>query len=417
MLVWHPAEKGAGTSFFRSIGEGIVPIATDKERFTAWALDLPDTIVLFDASGLGAFADELRDDGALVICGGRFMDRLEKDRGYGQRIAERAGIAMPKQYDFSSLTDCQEFARGYKSACYFKTDAYLGADATHGCDNGADLADYLQYLKTISRDKIHCVVQEKIDGVALSTLRWWNGTAFIGPFESTIEHKPLMNDDVGPGTGCAFNALWYYPHEEPQVAQLLYWNELERIFREEDAPPGCYDINAVISDDGDAYFLEWTPRLGYDASTTAFRLYDDLGEVLRACAGLDASPRISTDIAYSVRLTVPPYPWEHTKAKDAKTCEGVPIFGADGLWDGNFIAYQLKKGDYALEVACPEGIVGLSLAIGTRISRLGEEANAFAKSLRVPGLQYRTDGAARVQDDALRLWGAGLTDIPRGLTR
>ena len=304
------------------------------------------------------------------------------------------------------------------TSVYWKSDRYLESDATYGAKSGEDLAQYLQRIRRKYGNRIRCQVQDKIDGIPISTAQWFNGKEFVGPIFGTIEHKKFLNDDVGPSTGCALNAVWAYPESEVELAEKLGWPEFASILRRNDAPPRIDDMNAVVDDDGDAFFLEHTPRCGYDSEPTAFRLVGDLTRFLwNVATGQGSMPDISSHIAFAVRLSVPPYPWEHVEHDARHTPIGVPIQGADGLWDGRFIPYQVMASEEGLAVAAPEAIVGLSLASSRVLGVAHRVAVDYAKEeLRVPGLSFRTDGDFVIREDAKALRKV-LGDSPEGLVK
>jgi phosphoribosylamine---glycine ligase len=418
VLVWIDRDSPP-TDKITHVGDGLVDKARSFEELLEWAQEGmrsgEPTLVFFDASGMGEKADDARKKGLHVIGGGSFMDKLENDRKFGQDIAAAAGCQIPPFKAFSSLSSVQEFARTLgPMPVYFKTDSYLSADDTRQCKGGAALYRYMDELKAEYRDKIKCIVQKKMEGVALSTARWWNGKVWVGPYEWTIEHKALMNDDVGPSTGCSFNSVGFY--ERPRIAEQLGWDKLTPEFVKNEAPPGLYDINAVVTDDA-AYFLEWTPRLGYDSEMTSARLIPDLSKHLWTVATGDGEIEVSSEIGYAVRLWIPPYPWEFVEWTDKHSCLGARIHNyGPSLWAENFIAYQVRMVDENLEIASPEGLLGLSLSVGNDLSDLHDETIEFAGQLDVRGLGYRTDGGTVCKKDAEELKKRG-HDLHPGLLR
>ncbi len=401
----------------KSVGDGLIEKAGAYETLLSWAkegvLSGEPTLMLFDSISLGQRADAARRWGLPVVGGGAFMDRLEKDRAFGARIAAEAGTRIPPCEEFASIHDalsrCESAPLG---PAYFKSDRYIDGDATHGAHDGEEMAQYLRDLIEQHGGHGRCVLQTRIEGVPFSTGRWWNGLAWVGPYEATYENKRLMNDDVGPSTGCALNAIWFYPDEDPYMAQALGWEGLTLPFRRAHAPPGLYDLNAIVDAQGDAWFLEFTSRLGYDSEPTSQRLIPNLSAHLFAVANGAQIEAPYDDLAYAVRLSIPPYPWEYGERSDEGSADGHRIGGADGIWDGNFIAYDVRMRDEALVSAGPEGIVGLTLAVGERLSDLHAEAMAFAKSLSVAGLMYRTDGDRDCAQAAKRLAEAGVEVHP-----
>lgn len=409
----------------RGVGEGIVPRVYGWGPLLEWAKTGAragePTVMLFDSSGLGEKADEARRWGLHVVGGGKFCDRLEKDRTYGFQVAQGAGAVLPPYQDFSSFEEARRFAETLDedAEVYWKSDRFLESDATHKAAGGTDLREYLDGV--IRRFGRHgsCMIQEKVDGVAISTARWWNGRTFVGPYEGTLEHKPAFNGDIGPATGCAFNALWFYDDDLPLIAEKLGFASLEATFLREQAPPGIYDINAIAGEDGEAYFLEWTPRFGYDSEPTALALIDDLGAFYWAIATGAALPDIDTQsLAYSIRLGVPPYPWEHAKREYKNGAIGIEIRPEpESLWADGFHAYELARNEYGLYVASPEGLVGLAVTAGRALSVLHDDAVEIAEDLRkTAGLTYRTDGAEKVTEDAEEVLAAGF-ELPTSLLR
>ena len=397
----------------RNIGDGLVKKFGSFEALAAWGQEKP-TVFIFDCTGQGDKADYLRKRGHLVVGGGSFMDKLEMDRVYGGRLSKEAGVVEPETQEHNSLSDSIKWltknddGRGW----YFKTDKYLDSDATQGADSVEQMVRYLEFMKTKYGDRIPNILQEKIKGVALSTACYWNGRAWLPPYEGTIEHKKFMDGDVGPSTGCSFNIIWFYDNF-PRICKELQWEKVGEIFRKEEAPPGLYDINAQVGNDGKAYFLEWTPRFGYDSEPTAQRaLTIPMGEFFYGLATgtLTEAPFDTSVVQMSVRLSVSPYPWERVEdIPNKKSCIGKPIWGNDGLWDGNFIGYGLGLDDEKnLVVKTATGLVGLAATSGTDLEEMNDEILDFVRSeLEIPGLQYRTDADKVIGKDvdALRKLG------------
>lgn len=419
--------------FQRNVGTNIAPKVNSLHQLFAWAKEKP-TIALFMSSGMGkrgpkvpVGADDFRKAGVPTICGGSFCDRLEKDRKFGEKIAQIIGCHIPPTKQFGSVSETIAFAQTIgKDKWYFKSDKYLESDATHGGD-GEEMVRYLTHLRAKYGDAIPNIMQQSVPGVAISTACWWNGRSFVPPYEATIEHKKFMDGDVGPSTGACFNAVWFYESETPKIVKSLKWDALGPIFGRFEAPPGLYDINAIIAEKsgpwgpaGEAYFLEWTPRLGWDSEATSHRLLEipmcDFLEKLVA-GRLAEAPFSTKDISYSTRLSVSPYPWEHNE--DAKkTCVGTPIYGVDGVWDKHFIGYSVAVNDEGeVYVADRNGLVGCSLATGRKLSELHDEVQAYAKDeLKGASFQFRTDGGKCVAKDAAGVQKIGF-EVHPGLLR
>lgn len=390
----------------RKVGDGIVSKCQNYAQWVAWGRSTPGTVFFFDISRAGEKADALRKSGQLVVGGCKFFDRLEDERTWSQELHEAIGILHPESKSFSTISAAREYARNNEHPHVFKSNKYLDASATYMADGPEDMDRYLGYIQHRFGDNISNILQEKLDGFALSTARWWNGKTFVGPFEATVEHKKFLNNDKGSATGCQFNCIWFYQDEYPQIAQKLHWDQLDNVFRKYEAAPGLYDINALLNEkDGEPYFLESTPRLGYDSETTSQKGISDLGKFLYNLAvGLPVDDLFDQERYFcSVKLSVSPYPYEaHLKEMDReKTCIDIPIWGYDGLWSKHFIAYGLRfDTKMGLVTADPSGWVGLSSAAGSSPTEPFRDCYGFIdEELKIPNLQYRTDALERVEED------------------
>jgi phosphoribosylamine--glycine ligase len=425
-FVMRLIDEGHDVLFFNEgeglnkIGKGIAPLASGWAHVLDWCkvgagAGIP-TLLWFDSSGAGERADEARKAGLYVVGGSAFCDKMEKDRSFGFKMAERIGATLPPYVEFPDLAQTIEYAKGLgDTEVYWKSDKYLGADGTQGLKDSERAVKYLTRVAAKHGTHFTNMLQLKIEGVAFSTQRWFNGREFVGPVEHTIEHKKFMNDDIGPATGCAFNSVWF--QDESDVAEMLGFEQLAAVLRENDAPPGCYDANSIIDEDGQPHFLEWCARCGYDAEPTSLRLVPDLGGFLWYLAtgqGAPVLPRTGV-IAHTIRLSIPPYPSEAVEPGEKASSIGVGIDGIDGYWDGHFIAYDLMLDEHGHAMATSEGVVGLAYAEGKSLARLNKTVVDYAKDeLRIPGLMFRTDADKAIGADAKKLEAAGV-EVPQGL--
>ncbi len=398
------------------IGQGIVPVATNLAQWRAWGMMDKSTIYFFDQTASGDYADGLRKSGCTVIGGGSFMDRLELDRAWGSSIAEKAGILCPPTKNFGSISEAIAYLQSNpKQECgdggwAWKPDKDIGCDATLVASDSQKIIDHVEQIRRRFGDGLKCILQEKIDGVAVSSARWWNGKTWVGPLEGTIENKKFMDNGLGPATGCSFNMVWFYRDLDVRVAQELHFDALADAFRKNNAPPGIYDVNCILDKRG-AWFLEWTPRLGIDSEITSQRGITNLGEFLHNLAfGLDVEKFFDLKQAYfDVRLSVPPYP-NNITAKDYESPSiGVQVKGEDGLWKKNFVcgglAYDNESGLHS-EDSC--GIIGFVVMPGRSITQTYDKIYTYIEDkLVIPDLQYRKDAADVILKDMKKMKETG----------
>lgn len=407
-----------GTSFLqRENGKGLIDRAGSWGELMSWGLSRPATVFVFDFSTEGKLAEQLRQRGQLVVGGGLFCDKLELDRTFGESVASSCGVLAPDTHKFSTITEAISFIKKHDQDWYFKADGNLSCSSTaHGEPD--KLVRRLVTLREREGDQIKNILQETIEGADISTACWWNGRDWIGPFEGTIENKKLMDGDVGPATGCSMNVVWFYDGW-PAIADELKFREMGEVFRKHNAPAGIYDINALISEkDKHAYFLEYTPRFGYDAEPTAMRaIQGELAEFYYNLAtGRAKSVPFDTSRAQmSVRVSVQPYPWENLhelpshRRKKVSGAVGVSIGQLDPtdlkqLYGGGgerFMAYGCGlRADGQLIVVDPTGIVGLVCADGFDTELMNDEILEYIEEIDIDDAQYRTD-AGKVLDEHL----------------
>ena len=419
-------KEGGSVSSMKRVGRGIVPRTENYNHLISWAKEgvakNEPTMVFYGSSHLGKEADEARKAGLYVVGAGSVCDKMEFDRPFGKEMAEEAGILVPPFKTFAKLSDTIKYAEEQGKnmpEMYFKTDSYIKDDCTKKCKDSKSLISYLKSLRDQDvPDGIKNELEECIDGVAVSTERWWNGRAWIGPYFGLIERKKFMTDEVGPSTGCSMNAIWTYGND-PMTAEALHWEELGAVFTKHKVPAGLYDINAILKD-GEAYFLEFCARLGYDSEPTGQMLYNELGRWLWFVAtGQGDGGGFRDGIAVSLHLSVPPYPTQDAFDPHFKHSPlGAHINGKNlgDLHSGPFIGYDVMAENGQLMVGGPDGDVGLAACVGGSLEDCAEQNYEFAKDgIECAGLQFRSDCGKEILKDAEAALEQGFSDLPEEL--
>jgi phosphoribosylamine-glycine ligase len=427
-VLFHIGDGDSSGSAISSkrVGRNIVPRTENYNHLISWAKEGvakgEPTMVFYGSSHLGKYADAARKSGLYVVGGGSICDKMEFDRPFGKQLAKEAGILIPPYKTFSKLSDTIKFAEEAGKSMpevYFKTDSYIKDDCTKKCKDAKSLIAYVKSLLDQDvPDATKNELEECIDGVAISTERWWNGRAFIGPYFGLIERKKFMTDEVGPSTGCSMNAVWTYK-DDPMTAEALHWEELAVVFAKHNVPAGLYDINAILKD-GEAYFLEFCARLGYDSEPTGQMLYNDLGRWLWFVAtGQGDGGGFREGIAVSLHLSVPPYPTQDAFGPHFKHSPmGAHINGKNlgDLHSGPFIGYEVMAEDGQLMVGGPDGDVGLAACVGESLADCAEQNYEFAKDgIECAGLQFRSDAGKAILEDAEKALEEGFSDLPEEL--
>jgi len=355
-------------------------------------------LIVFDSSGMGDSADYARAI-TPTIGGSAFADALEDDRTFGIEVMEEAGIEVPEWKSFSDSASALDWLHKTNKRCVLKPIGDAPSDATYVSKSAEDMTHYIQ---TRLNSKVKAfVLQEFVEGVEVSTEAWWTGTQWCA-INHTLEEKKLMNDGVGPNTGCAGNLLWMI--ERPNALFQRGLGRMETILKETNFV-GMIDLNTIVTE-GHIYGLEWTPRFGYEGTCNLTRLLPiEFGEFLHSVAS-GTAPTLAQPLhrfAATVRLSVPPYP----NAETHRTKVKVPINGIDLESLASFVLYDVQKDGDDLITGGTYNCIGSPIGCAETIAGAFSEVEGAIKRLDIPNLQYRTDVAkcteARYND--LRSWG------------
>jgi phosphoribosylamine--glycine ligase len=357
---------------------------------------------LFRTKGDGTYgpiADKLRGAGKRVIGCSDWSEQIELSREKGSNLAASLGIPLPKTYTFKSLKDGANFLKGAgkKNLWAFKPYENQDLDLTYVEQQQGELADLLegQYKDRLS-EKVDYLLQEKINGQEISTEAWWTGKKWT-LFNHTIEDKTLMDKGLGPRIGSASNVVWlkskdglmtdYFKKLTPYVQRAGY--------------VGPVDINTIVSEkDHKPYFLEFTPRMGYDAIYALLEIIG-IGEIF------SEKPKSANGATFgsSVRVSIPPYPYEAPEL--LKNAEGIRC-GEDikTIW------YEdVSMNGKGLVCSGADGIIGVATGRGNTIEESVKNVYKKAESLPVGTYkQYRSDLGERAKEarSTLAEWGLAL---------
>ncbi len=396
---------------FRSVGEGIVDRADSLDALLRWGRQDERTVFVFDLTGFGKIADQLRSRGARVLGASEIGDRLE-ERTYGLKVASLLGIRIPETHAFASISEAEasEVLRSSRGARWFwkPTKKGLPSETTYGAKDREDLLRMLRYLRKTYGD-MPGVLQKRIDGVVIDTAWWWNGTDIIG-YMALLEYKKAYTSDLGPNTGAATSLMWAYESDEPRVAALLRAKDIAELFRRLELPPGEYDVNGVISErDEKLYYLEWGPRFGWDADAVYLQgLTRPLGDVLAELAAgtLTELPFRRGEYWGGVHVGVPPYPFAGDVARKESPV-GLPVGAIPDIIGERFGAFGVGRRDGQLIVAAPDGNVGVALGKGPTVEKACASVYATTKEIEIPHAWWRTDFGEHERKDIARLTSMG----------
>jgi len=352
----------------------------------------------------GPIADNIRKSGGRALGSSALTDRLELDREFGSKMAEASGLTVPKTKRFSSLLQGARFLEGREDLWAFKPCENQDLDLTYVEKNPGELTVKLagEYRKRLP-ENVTFILQEKIDGVELSTEAWWTGSDWT-LFNHTVEDKTLMNDDLGPRIGSANNTVWLKEQKDGLMRGVF--DELTP-FVQQTGYVGPIDINSIVSaGDKKTYFLEWTPRLGYDAIYCLLAmLAEPVTVFIEHVTGRTTKPEFKTGYGSSVRVSIPPYPYETPELLDM--AKGVQITGrAEGL-----CLEDVRRNGTGYICTGADGVIGVAAAHGNTIKESARNVYRRIGEVQIGAYpQYRTDCGQRAERAiaTLKKWGLAI---------
>jgi len=398
-------------------GKGMLWVSQD------WQADARQAdFVFFDFNGHGEKADNLRKSGIKVWNGGVIADRLESDRPFGMAVMRKAGIPIPETWDFKNYAEAVEIVNANFKAADRPVVKLNNGAAPSTSYVGRDKADLLAQLESWEEDGIADIgqggiIQRYVEGIEFSVEGFFDGEKFRYPYNWTMEEKRLLNDNLGPNVGCAWNATANIKARHPKIARRLL-EPLVPLLRRA-GYTGQIDANSIVSEeDGEPYCLEWTPRPGYDATSTIAQTYPGYGEAIARCLGLSEGETLTEGaehpfwMAVATRIWVPPYPFEApTKpmGREVYKCiEGVPVNGHLPITE--FVPYDVMKLEESEDTACAGtcGVLGIAMGLAPTVEKATRQSYLVAEKVEAPNMGYRTDGGERVKRQLPAIESLGL---------
>lgn len=382
------------------VGKGLVNFALGPST---------GAIVIFDTTGKGKLGDQYRKAGHKVIGGNPYDKELEEDRTSGAEIMRKAGIRIPETETFDSIDEAIGYleAEKGKGGYFFKPNGHgIDTALTHSSDSSAELVRFLKWAKTKLDSTVKSFeIQKEVKGIEVSTNGWFDGDKFITPFDGTIEDKKLLTGELGPRTGCQSNVVWLWP--DRSLLPAITVARITRLLKQHEYC-GPIDLNAILLEkDGEPCGLEWTARMGFDATQAWILLLQPktVGDQLAAFANQELKRwSVKQDqMALTLRVSMPPYPQCGPEAKES---QGLPL-DPRILRDEQFLPYYVYEGDDGPALAGVDGSVGVVGEVGTDLKEMRKKVLDYAHDLDIPSAQFRTDPVERTEKAFAKMkeWG------------
>lgn len=365
----------------------------------------PDCIVMdMVGDGFGTLADRLRGEGIPVVGGCAWADKIELDRPFGAKVMKTVGINTPKTKAFTDYKEAIKYVEETNRPYVYKPSGNQCTTTTYVAKGADDLIGMLEYYSDIKEE---FELQEKVDGIEVSSELWFNGESVIN-VNHTMEEKSLLEGGRGPKAGCMGSVVWV-----GSETSKLYKEGIGRLVPalRKISYRGPIDLNTIVAKDR-LYGLEFTARFGYDALFVLLEMFKGkIGDLLYGVAsGVTKEMEFRSEWGIGIDLCVPPYPFPSNEPEmyHDVLIQGISEENKRHLW-----LYDVyKRGDRYLCAGCG-GDVGAVTARGDKVGQYAPTRDAYRRAVRtisnliIPDVMYRRDIGERVSKeyDTLRQQG------------
>jgi len=393
-LAWQLRQEGHSVVFYigkpecQDILDGVVEKTNDWE-----AVKDECDLIIFDDTGFGARADELKEDGYQVVGASALCDRLEKERDFGVEFAKKTICKLPETKQFNNFDDAIKFVSDSKSRWVIKFNGEAGNHKdllyiSQRKDN-KDLIRLMEHYKRNWHSKlgdVDFVLQQVIDGVEVGVSACFNGEGFVLPYYIDHEYKRALAGDVGVFTGQEGEIMIW----SSEYGRKLFDGTLKRI--EDDLRKvgyvGMFNINGIINDEG-YWFLEWTPRFGYNSQAIEIEALKYAGHKYVNWIYEYNLKHMEGVISMGVVVSVPPYPHGNEDVYE-QLGKNLPLI-ADGV--SGFYPHDLK---WAGDGWITAGSAGYCCTVATanklvNYRRIADKCYEEIDKIVLPKMQYRND--------------------------
>lgn len=305
------------------IGKGLVERVADWRSAMRWC----DICIV---GGNGKWLSELerwREQGVPIIGGVVDAARLELDRLAGMAAFKRLGVPVAPFRQCSRIEEAMEYVAKRGEGCAVKPCGDVANKSLSFVAKTAKEALWRldAWRREGKRFPSGFIVQDRIQGIEFAVGGWIGPAGFAPGWQENFEEKKLFAGGLGPNCG-----------EAGTVIRLVKASKLAKKVLEpfEDylvrlGYVGNIDVNCIIDDEGTAWPLEFTVRLGWPAFNIELALHD--GDPVEWLAGLGVGKPTVTrrynDVAVGVVVALPPYPFGHERPEEVV---GVPVWGVEG---------------------------------------------------------------------------------------
>lgn len=354
-------------------------------RKTDKIITSPDMLYLFDANPGGKTADRLKAQGFPVLGSSVFAQQLEMDRHLALDLMKDAGIQTPPSQHFMDYDEGIQYTEAKGERLCYKSDNNKQNSYVSSC--AEDMVEFLRSQKK-EGEKADFELQDFVKGLEISSEIWMDGYDMSPPPNHTFEKKQLMNDDLGPSSGCTGNVCWACTETYCKICEAGIKKFIPMLRHH--GYRGPIDLNTIVNDQG-VWGLEFTSRFGFDSFPALMEAFTEpiSDTLVKFCRGerVEKFPIRDKGFASALRVSGPPYPSDEFEAP-----AGIPIRELVRADRQHVYLYNvLMDPEGQLRSSGAFGAICVTTAFGDSISEAMGKSLEIANRMEFRNKQYRTD--------------------------
>ncbi len=281
---WYSKEAD---KWFGRAGKNMINIVDDYHEVMDDFWDKKDDLVIIvDSNETGSEWDIARKSGYHVIGSSRLTQRAEHCREDGNQLAEHLGLNIPPHVVFDDFAKAKQHllklkAKGYEDNLVFKGDGIDMAGGgftylSHSIDELIEFIDWVYKGQTDSEEGYKVdkfLFADIIKGLEMDCEILFNGKEPLRAMAMDFEQKRIHG--LGEAQGC-YGQIEYFLDPEKEPYYQKYFKKLLSEIKGDVAVP--WGINNIVQEGtNEPFFLEFTPRTGWDSTIGELMILQDAG--------------------------------------------------------------------------------------------------------------------------------------------
>lgn len=355
--------------------------------------------------------------GKPVYGGSEAGQKLEKDRPGAQALAKKMGLKVPRSQEVKTTEEAEKFLSENPGPWVLKfvggnTDSW---DVLLGeYKDNADLIGFVRRTKDSGKKWDAIEIDEFIPGIEVGCAAYFDGEKFAPGIEINFQNKRIAAGEDGHGVGFLTGEMG---------TTIRYVNEKNQFFKKVLAPMGEHlkkigyrgeiDVGTIVADNGDIYFVEFTPRTGYPDCVIRLPLQvTPISELFfQVASGKVTENKVKNGWSVGVVLVTPGFPvtkWADDASKGnpvvkyEKHKDNCHLFGVEKNNDGEIVVCPASDGYPCVVVDTGATLESAQRRVYWRLKRANPD------HLSVPQSQYRDDIGKRVVENRDEIIESGI---------